>query len=337
MRPSSRAPPAPVDSVVINDVSSHKSPITTLLHSPESKSPHHHHLYNYWTLNERLRSRNEKLSRRQQSSCRLAFYSMWLFVFAGVMAIIVYRFTDDCPLTVINRKQFLLRCARHFLFLAALTFSFLACSGLIYGACRYFRSQPQPLLYADEHELCPTHNYDALPMFNAPHSCCCQRSLSNGAAMSPCQRMSHQNEEHSSATLTSLILNHSPQRKMPPFTYDEYPPPQCLPMVPVPALPIGPVDNANFKPLPDYRNKKMFFSSSNSAPSSPQSIFSTTISSSIPNAAAMTPHPHHSSNSNNKRKSTLTFEDTSPSTPTSYTTCVCTPDVWERQPRPSIS
>ena len=335
MRPSSRTPPAPVDSIVINGVSSNNAPLTTLLHSPESKSPHHHHLYNYWTLNERLRSRNEKLFRRQQSSCRLAFYSMWLFVFAGVMAIIVYRFTDDCPLAVIHRKEFLLRCSRHLLFLAAFALSFLACSGLIYGACRYFRSQPQPLLYDDEHELCPTHNYNTLPMFNASHSCCCQRLPPNGTAISPCQRMSHPNEEHSSATLTSLILNQSPQRKMPPFTYDEYPPSQCLPMISVPASPIRPVDNANFQPLHDYRNKKIVFSTSNSAPSSPQSIFSTAISYGLPNAAAMTPNPHN--NSNNKRKSTLTFEDTYPSTPTSYTTCVCTPDVWEKQPRPSIS
>jgi hypothetical protein len=111
---------------------------------------------------------------------------------------------------------------------------------------------------------------------------------------------------------------------VPPFTYEELPPTQSL--YPTPLSPLSNV-NIDNKSSEINHNKSAFFSSSSSASSSPQSILSTTIICNQPNVT----------NSNhNKRKSTLIFEDACPSTPTSYTTCVCGTDVWERQQRPSI-
>jgi hypothetical protein len=321
MRPSFPLPPVPVDTIVINELSSQK-PITTLLHSPNIKTPHHHHLYNYWTLNERLRSKNEKITKRQQSSCRLAFYSLWLFIFSGVMVIIIYRFTDECSITTIDRKDFFFKCLRHVLFLVAICISFLACSGVIFGACRYFRSQPQSFLYNDQYELRLTQNYDVLPITTKLHSCCCERSLANGASYLPSQQIPNLNDEYSNVTLTSSIQNLSPQRKVPPFTYEELPPTQSLFSLQLSPLSKLPNVNVNEKSTNTNYNKSAFFSSSTSNSSSPQSIFSN--------------KPNLTTSNNNKRKSTLTFEDAYPSTPTSYTTCVCGTDVWERQQIPSI-
>ena len=331
MRPSlSFSPPLPpprppplMDSIIINEITSHK-PTTTILHSPSKKTPHHHHLYHYWTLNERLRSKNEKLSQRQQSSCRMAFYSLWLFILSGVMAIVVYRFTDDCSFPSIDHKDFLFRCFRHVLLLIAFSISFFACTGVVYGACRYFRSQPRPFLYTDEYELHLTPNYDVLPISTRSRRCCCQKSLTNGTPLLSSQQISSHNDEHSNATATSSIQNHSPPRKVPPFTYEEIPATQSLYSVP-----LSPLPNIDMKSKSSNRNQKKnaFFSSSTSTSSSPQSSFSP---STIPNQSDVTTSSH------NKRKSTLIFEDAYPSTPTSYTTCVCGTDVWERQQRPSI-
>ena len=308
MRSSYPTAPVPVESVVINDLSSQKS-TTTLLHSSQNKPAYHPHLYNYWTLNERLRSKNEKLSRRQQSSCRLAFYAVCLFVFAGVMAIIVYRFTDDCPFPGTpsdDQKQWIIRCLRHSLFLAALCISFLACTGLIFGACRYFRSQPEAFLPVDQQELRLTHNYDLSPLPHVAHTCCCHHSaLTNGAAQAL--------DAHSNRTMSSSLLNISPQRKVPPFTYEELPPTQSVLTRPLPPLSHR---HVNCKSRHANHKKSAFFSSSTSTSSSPQSVLSTSF---------MATHP---------RKSTLPFEDASPSTPTSFTTCVCATDVWERQVGP---
>lgn len=320
---SSSSPTELMDSIVINDITAHK-PTTTILHSPSKKTPHHHHMYNYWTLNERLRSKNEKLAQRQQSACRLAFYSLWLFILAGVMAIVVYRFTDDCSLPSIDQKDFLLQCFRNVLLLIALSLSFFACSGVIYGACRYFRSQPRSFLYTDEYELHLTPNYDVLPVSTRSHSYCCQKAFINGTPLISSQQMSNYNDEHSNGTVTSSIQNLSPQRKVPPFTYEELPASQSIYSVPLSPLPHI---NINGKSSHANRKKSAFFSSSTSTSSSPQSSFSPTT---IPNQSDVTNSNH------NKRKSTLIFEDAYPSTPTSYTTCVCGTDVWERQRRPSI-
>lgn len=326
MRSSYPQPLIPMDSIVINDASSSQKPTTTLLQSSNIKSQHH--LYNYWTLNERLRSKNERLSRRQQSSCRLAFYSLWLFIIASVMAIIVYRFTDECSLNEINREQFIFRCFRHILLLIAICISLFACSGVIFGACRYFRSQPQPFLYSDQYELHLTQNYDVLPIpTTRPHSCCCQSTLMNGAVISPSQHMCNQNDEHSNITLTSSLQNLSPQRKIPPFTYEELPPTQSFHPSALPSMPALLDNNINMKTSNSKPNKNTYFSASTSVSSSPQSI--------LP-PSSLSNEPNETNSNNNKRKSTLIFEDACPSTPTSYTTCVCVTDVWERQQRPTI-
>ena len=316
--PTAPAPPPTMASVVINDLSSQKS-TTTLLHSPQNKRAYHPHLYNYWTLNERLRSKNEKLSRRQQSSCRVAFYSVCLFVFAGVMAIIVYRFTDDCSVAgtpIDEHKQWITQCLRHTLFLAALCISFFSCTGLIYGACRYFRSQPQALLPIDQQELRLTHNYDLSPLPHVAHTCCCHQAvLTNGAARAL--------DEHSNNTMSSSLLNISPQRKVPPFTYEELPPTQSISSSTRPLPPLS-QSHVNCKSRDVNQSKSAFFSSSTSTSSSPQSVLSTSNSANRPISST-------------QRKSTLTFEDACPSTPTSFTTCVCATDVWERQAQPSLT
>ncbi|CAF1031622.1 unnamed protein product [Rotaria sordida] len=325
MPSSFKMSPKPVDSIVIDDLLTQK-PTTTLLHSSNIKKQYHHHLYNYWTLNERLRSKNEKLTKIQQSSCRFTFYSLWLFVLAGVMGIIVYRFTNDCPLTTNDKKQYSLKCLKHILFLVAICIGILACSGVMCGACRYFRSQPRQLLNNDECELRLISNYDALPISDTSRSCCCQRSLINNASLLPSQQISNHNDEYSNITVNSSIQNISSQRKVPPFTYEELPPTRSFSPPSLPPLPIPPSVNLNSKLSNTTNNKSIFFSSSTSSSSSPQSIFSATVTSNNPNATT--------SNNNNKRKSTLTFEDACASTPTSYTTCVCGTDVWERQQKP---
>ncbi|CAF3250239.1 unnamed protein product [Rotaria socialis] len=325
MRSSSLSnPPIPVDSIVINEISSQK-PTTTLLHSSKIKRQYQHHSYNYWTLNERLRSKNEKLFKKQQSSCRFAFYSLLLFVFAGVMGIIVYRFTNDCSLVSIDRKQFNVKCLKHILCFTTMCISFIACSGLVFGACRYFRFQPRQLLYNDECELRLIQNYDLLQGTNKSNYCCYQNSLISGDSALSSQLTSNHNEEHLNFTVNSSIQHISSQRKIPPFTYEELPPTCSLPSIPLPPLPISPSINLNSKSSNINPDKSALFSSSTSASSSPKSLFSATI---IPNTTT---------SNNNTRKSTLTSEDACATTPTSYTTCECVTDVWERQQRPSVS
>jgi hypothetical protein len=119
----------------------------------------------------------------------------------------------------------------------------------------------------------------------------------------------------------------SPQRKVPPFTYEELPPTQLLFPTSLSPLSILPHVSVNEKTSNPNHNKSAFFSSSTSASSSPHSMISTPIRSNNFNVT---------NSNNNQRKSTLIFEDACPSTPTSYTTCVCGTDVWERQQRPSI-
>ncbi|CAF1320560.1 unnamed protein product [Adineta steineri] len=69
MQSSLPIPPTPVDTIA-NDVISLPKSTTLLLH------PNRPYVHNYWLLNDRLRLKNKKLSRRQQSSCRIAFYSL---------------------------------------------------------------------------------------------------------------------------------------------------------------------------------------------------------------------------------------------------------------------
>ncbi|UJR34066.1 hypothetical protein I4U23_021477 [Adineta vaga] len=307
----------PIDTVVIKDSLSKKATTTIPLHSSNTK--HQHHLYNYWTLTERLRAKNEKLVKRQHSSCRLAFYSLWLFLFGGIMIIIVYRFTEECSLITIDRTQLVLRCFRHLFLFAAISISICACSGIVYSICRYFRSQPKQILDDDEYKLYLTKTNDVLSTIPSLHACCYQESITNGTSNLSSQRISNPNDEHSNTTASSSLQNTSPQRKIPPFTYEEFPSTRTCPHSILPNIIV--TSNPN-------HTKNAFFSSSTSDLSSPQSNHSTTIITSI----------HHPTTTNhNKRKSTLTFEDPCASTPTSYTTCACGIDIWERQQNSNIS
>ena len=284
----------PVDSLIIKESSSQK-PTTTFLYSSDTN-----HFYNYWTLKERLRSRNEKLWKKQQSSCRLAFYSLWLFLFSGVLGISVYRFIDECTPTIDNRKQTSLKCLRNVLFLIVACINFLSCSGIVYGACQYFRSQPQSLSYNDEYEL---HLIHALPSLT--NSCCYQRSSSKDNSVLPLRQL---NNEHSHFRVNSLIQNTSSQRKIPPFTYDELPFIRTI----LPSSLLIFDRNVQSSNMNHNQNAFSFSSTSN---------LSTSAISYIPNLA---------NSNNNKHKSRLIFEDTCLSKPHSHMPCLRETDIWKR-------
>jgi hypothetical protein len=293
MRLSFPVPPTPVDSIVPDELTS-KKPTTLLLHTNRP------YIYNYWTLNDRLRLKNEKLSRRQQSSCRIAFYSLWLCIIASVMIIVIYRFTDECPLTT-NQKEFFIKCLRHWFFLLAICTSLCACSGVIFGACRYFRSQPRTFSYGIEHDLHVGNNNNVLPMTTMSQTYCYPTSLANGTAMIPFGQTRHRDDEQSITSIT----NPSPRRMIPPFDYDELPPETSSIMI---------------QKSPNHNNKTVFFSSSVSTTSSPRSIFSTTATSNATNRII-------------NSKATSISQDTYSSMPATYTPCACGRDVWEKQQR----
>lgn len=310
-----------VDSIVVNELPSQK-PTTTLLHSSTVKKQYQHHMYNYWTLNERLRSKNEKLFKIQQASCRFAFYSFWLFVFAGIMSILVYRFTNDCPLATIDRRQYSIKCLKHVLFFVTICLSFIACSGIIYGTCRYFRSQPRQWTYNDECELRLIQNYDLLPTTNRKISGGYQTSAGTSDLLASTQQNSIHNDEHSNLTVTSLKPNVSTQRKIPPFTYEELPQTRSLYSPSLPALSVLSNSNLDSKSNNIGHGKSTFFPSSKLPLSSSQSAFPKTIISNIPNSTI---------HNDKSCKSTINYKSTVSTVPTSYTTCICGTDVWERQ------
>jgi hypothetical protein len=291
----------PIDLNVINELPSQK-PTTLLLRTNRP------YLYNSWVLDNRLRLKNKKLSKRQQSSCRIAFYSFWLCVSAGVMIILIYRFTDECSLTA-NQKQFFIKCLRHRLFLAAVCTIFFACGGIIFGACRYFRSQTLHFLYDNEREPHLTSTNDLLPMMSKSHSYSYPTLLTNGASIIPSREVQNRHDELSNTTVISSLIKTSLRRKIPPFNYDELPP------EPNPII-ISKSANIN-----NDTNKTIFFSSFISTLSSRQSILSTTRSFNASNTIT----------NSNKSKATSIFEDTCSNTPASYTSCISGVDVWEKQ------
>ncbi|CAF1427624.1 unnamed protein product [Adineta ricciae] len=296
----------PIDTVIIKDPLAEKAS-TTLLNSSNAKTQHH--LYHYWTLNERLRSKNEKLVKRQQSSCRLAFYCLWLFLLGGILIILIYRFTEECSLLTIDRKQLVLRCFRHLFLLAALSLSLCACTGVVCSVCRYFRSQPKQFLDDDEYKSYLKKTNDVVVTIPPLHAYSYETSNLSS------HRISHPSDEHSNTTMSSSLPNASPLRKIPPFTYEEFPSNQKHTHA---VLPNGIVTSNPLNP-----NKSAFFCSSPSDSSSPQSNLSTTIiTNNIPRPTAM---------NCNKHKPPSTYEDPCASTPTSYTTCACGIDIWERQ------
>jgi hypothetical protein len=292
----------PIDLNVINELPSQK-PTTLLLRTNRP------YLYNSWVLDNRLRLKNKKLSKRQQSSCRIAFYSFWLCVSAGVMIIVIYRFTDECSLTT-NPKQYFMKCLRHWLFLAAICTSLLACGGVIFGACRYFRSQTLNFLYDDEYERHRTNRNSSLPMTPTSHSSYYPTSFTNGASIISFRPTQNPDDAHSNAAVVSSITNRLLQRKLPPFNYDE--------------LPIESSFITTLKsPNRNNNNKTIFFSSSTPTLSSSQLICPTARISNTTNTTM----------DSNQSKAKSVYKDNSSQTPASCTTCLCEVNVWEKRQR----
>jgi hypothetical protein len=300
MQSSVSIAPITADTIVVNELPSQK-PTTLLLRTNRP------YLYNSWTLNNRLRLKNEKLTKRQQSSCRIAFYSFWLCVTAGIMIIIIYRFTDECSLAT-NQKQFLIKCFRHWLYLAAICTSLLAFSGVILGACQYFRSQTLNFLYDDEHQQHLINTNGLLPMTMTSYSHCYPTLLTNVNSIISSRQIQNRDDEHSNIILISSLTNTSLGRKIPPFNYDELP----LETTPIIISKSPNMDDNN------NTNKILFFSSSTSNLSSPQSMLSTARSSNASNTIT-----------NSKAPSIL--ENTCTSTPATHITCISGVDVCKKQ------
>ncbi len=292
MRSSLPVPPTSVDSIVINE-SSPPRPTTLLLNVNRP------YLYNYWAFNDRLRLKNEKSTKRQQSSCRIAFCSLCVCILASVMCIVIYRFTDECSL-VTNGKGFSTECLRNWLFLVAISISLLACSGVIYGACRYFRSQPHTFLCSNDHELHLRNNNDLLPITTTSRSSRYSMSITDDTSIIPTRLTQNHDDKYSHTNVISSLTNTSLRQKSPPFNYDELPPK------------LSPIIISKYPTV----NNNMFFLSSTSASSSPQSIFSPTTSS---NADESKPVSF-------REKARL-------STPASSTTYTPGTDVWVKRQR----
>ena len=285
----------PPESIVINE-SPLSKPTTLLLRTNRP------YLYNSWIVNNRLRLKNEKLTKRQQSSCRIAFYSLWICVSASVMIIVIYRFTDECLITT-EANKFIMNCLRHWLFLAAICTSLLACCGVIVGACRYFRSQTFNFLYDhDPHRHLAAAN-SLLPMTETSHSYYSPTVSTNGISIIPSRQIQQCDDELTNSTINSSLINISPQRKIPPFNYEELPSDSNSTMISL-------SPNIN-------NNKKIFFSMSTS----------------------ILPLPYFKSSSSRTSDMTKTssiFEDPCSSTFDSYTTCLADEAIWKQQPRLSL-
>jgi hypothetical protein len=288
MRSSLPVPPTLVDSILIDELSPPR-PTTLLLNVNRP------YLYNYWAFNDRLRLKNEKSTKRQQSSCRIAFYSSCVCILASVMCIVIYRFTDECSL-VTNGKRFSIECLRHWLFLVAISISLLACSGVIFGACRYFRSQPHTFLYSNEHELHLRNNNDLLPITTTSRSSRYSMSITDDTSIIPIRPTQNHDEKYSHTSITNTLS----RQKSPPFNYDELPPK------------LSPIINSKSPTI----NNHMFLLTSMSTSSSPQSMFSPTTS------------------SNTDKSKPVSFREKARlSTPVCYTTCTSGTDVWEKRQR----
>lgn len=177
------------ESINFDESSSTSSRPTTLL--LRTNRPY---FYNTWIVNNRLRIANQKSFQRQQSSCSCAFYSLCLSVIAAILLIVIYRFTDQCSSIIINWKELSQICHRYWLFFAASFISLISFCAFLVAICRYFRSQGVYFTYGDENtsRIMTPHYYNT-PVL-----------LENGSSMDSSR-------------------NHSPQRKIPPFIYDELP------------------------------------------------------------------------------------------------------------------
>ncbi|CAF1209090.1 unnamed protein product, partial [Didymodactylos carnosus] len=323
-----------VNTIVIHQNDNRQSTAALL---PQSSSPsgQHHHPYNYWTINDRLKSKNDYLLKRQKCSCRLAFYSLWLLISACVLFIIAYRFTDECSELV---KHF--KCKRFGLFLLSISIASLACCGVFCGVCQYFRSQPQPLtpeLYYDKVNNTLTEETN---LHDTRHCCCVHQqhqplvlqqhqedekttqttvqnisSISSITSSSIIHEQQQQKKQQSpkidqgiSSTLSSSpLLYHQIQptsnKKVPPFTYEEISP-QIKKSV---DKSVSSTSSMKDK-LPSYHHTILLSSSSSS--SSPHSIC-VGINKILMNDIA-----------DDEQCSYIQAQ-----TPSSYTTCLCSPTL----------
>lgn len=214
--PSTSNPPISEESIVI-DHPSPSRPTTLLLRT------HRPYIYNSWAFNNRLRLKNQKLTKRQKSSCQIAFYSLWMCLSASIMIIVIYRFTDECSLKT-NTKEYFIQCSRHWLFLIAFSISLCACCGVIFGVCRYFRSQTLNFLYDDHCQRNLTRNNSLLPMAIPLNSCYCSSPTSiNGVSIGSFRQAYHDKHEYTNPTVITSQTNLSGECRMPPFNYDELP------------------------------------------------------------------------------------------------------------------
>ncbi|CAF4328485.1 unnamed protein product [Didymodactylos carnosus] len=316
-----------VDSIVIHRDDSQR-PTTTLLTHPSQ-----HYPYNYWTLNDRFKTKNDYLSKRQQCSCRLAFYSLWILISACVLFIIAYRFSDECGELVKKVK-----CKRYGLFLLSICIASLACSGIFCGACQYFRSQSQQLtaeLYYDKaNNILKEQNN----LNNTRHCCCVYQqeqqpvqqhqnedektpqttvhnisSISSTTSSSYIQEQQQKSRQQSpkidqrTSTISSISplpyyqIQSTSNRKIPPFTYEEISP-QIKKVVDKSVS----LTSSTKSKMPPYHHTILLSSSSSS--SSPHSMCVGI------NKILM-----------NDIVDDEQYRSNQAQTPSSYTTCVCSP------------
>ncbi|CAF1342123.1 unnamed protein product [Adineta steineri] len=296
MQSSLPIPPIPVDKIA-NDVISLPKSTTLLLH------PNRPYVHNYWLLNDRLRLKNKKLSRRQQSSCRIAFYSLWLLIFSSIICIVIYRFTDDCP-QITNRKDLFIECSKYWFLLATICITLLACGGLIFGACRYFRSQPRTFIYDNMHELQSRQKTELLPITITSPSSHHSASFTDDSSIIPSRLDQSHDDKYLHTTIISSTSNVSLQRKAPPFDYDELP------------------SQLNSTTISEsstiHNNKNIFLLPSTSLP---QLTF----------PATTTSNANDTTINSNKFRPISIHGNSRLNIPISYTTCICGLDIWEKQ------
>ena len=202
------------ESIIMDESSSSLSRPTTLL--LRTNRPY---FYNTWRLNNRLRIENEKLFKRQQSSCSCAFYSLCLCVIGGILIIVIYRFTDECS-SINDWKNLSQLCRRYWLFFAATFLSLISCCGFLAAACRYFRTQPANFPYENQRLTELRNPNEIFPTVMTPHYYGTPVLLGNGSSINSSR---YRDDEHSNITLNSSSTVPSPQRRIPPFIYDELP------------------------------------------------------------------------------------------------------------------
>ena len=281
--------------------------INSILTDPSSslnsgKIPTRPHSFTYWILNDRLRSRNRKLSRRQQSSCRIAFYSLTLCVVACVMSIVIYRFTDECLLAN-DQTEFSIECSRHRLYLLSIAIGCLACIGLLFGACRYCCSQPRTLITDEEFQRSLLQPHRSLLTTSPSHSCPSSASVVNETSTKPSERVRHDRYEPMNPSTTNQSIEGATN------------PPTESP------LPVSDNLKINEKSPLEITSREVYSSTLIVSVSSPPPTSTTAMSLGT-----------DTSTSNDKTMLSRAMPSHAcSSTPTPNRACLCRVDVWQRQ------